>query len=80
MKVLKFEASWCSPCRMLGVIIDNLDTSIDIESIDIDDQPEVAIQYNVRSVPTLILVDSSGHEVKRHVGMITKDRLLEWLE
>lgn len=54
--------------------------TIEIEDIDIDDQPELAMQYNVRGVPTLILVDDSGNEIKRNVGMITEERLLEWLK
>ena len=71
MKLLKFSASWCQPCKMLTTIIDN---------IDIDEQSELAQQYNIRGVPTLILIDDVGNEVKRNVGMITRDKLLEWIK
>ena len=80
MKLLKFSASWCQPCKMLTTIIDNIDLPYDMDSIDIDEQTEMAMKYNVRGVPTLVLVDDVGNEVKRNVGMITRDKLLEWIK
>ena len=80
MKLLKFSASWCSPCKMLSVIIDNMDLPYEIDNIDIDEQSELAQQYNIRGVPTLILIDDVGNEIKRNVGMITRDKLLEWIK
>lgn len=82
MKLLKMSASWCLPCKSLAQMLDKAKSkiTIEIEDIDIDDQPELAMQYNVRGVPTLILVDDSGNEIKRNVGMITEERLLEWLK
>lgn len=82
MKVLKFSASWCQPCKMLQKIIDVAGDKItvDIESIDIDEDTKTAMQYNVRGVPTLVLIDDVGNEIKRNVGMITEERLLEWLK
>lgn len=80
MKVLKFSAGWCSPCKMLQHIIDGVDSPLEIENIDIDDKPEVAMKYNVRGVPTMIMVTDDGSEIKRNVGMLTKEKLLEWLK
>ena len=80
MKLLKFSASWCQPCKMLTTITENMDLPYDMDSIDIDEQTEMAMKYNVRGVPTLVLVDDVGNEVKRNVGMITRDKLLEWLK
>lgn len=80
MKVMKFGASWCSPCKMLQNIIDGITTEVEIESIDIDEDPKLAQQYNIRGVPTLVMVDDTGNEIKRNVGMITRDKLLEWLK
>ena len=82
MKVLKFSASWCQPCKMLQKIIDIAGDKItvDIESLDIDVDTKAAMSYNVRGVPTLILVDDVGNEIKRNVGMLTEERLLEWLK
>ena len=81
MKVLKFSASWCSPCKILQTIIDGMNNlPIDIESIDIDIDTKLAQQYNIRGVPTLVMIDDTGNEIKRNVGMITRDKLLEWLK
>lgn len=50
-----------------------------IEEIDIDEQPERAAQYHVRGVPTLIILDDTGNEVKRKSGAMTGPQLLEFL-
>jgi thioredoxin-related protein len=52
---------------------------IPVESVDIDSDNTTAIKYGVRSVPTLILVDDSGVEIKRHSGSMIKDDLLKFL-
>lgn len=80
MKVLKFEASWCNPCKMLSKTIEGAagKYSIDIEAIDIDAQPDLAKQYGVRGVPTMVKIDD-GKEVDRKVGMISESELLKFL-
>ena len=80
MKILKFGAIWCSPCKMLASIMDNIELPYEVESIDIDEQSELAMKYRVRGVPTLILVDDTDNEIKRNVGMITREKLLEWVK
>jgi thioredoxin 1 len=81
MKLLKFHALWCGPCQGLSMLINNMEDEIKIhvENVDIDSDNETAIKYGVRSVPTLILVDDSGVEIKRHSGSLTKDDLLKFL-
>ena len=81
MKVLKFEASWCGPCKMLGKAIESVrdQTTAKIEEIDIDQQPERATQYKVRGVPTLIILDDTGNEIKRKSGAMTGPQFLEFL-
>lgn len=80
MKVLKFGAAWCTPCNMLQHIIDGIDSDVPIESVDIDEESERAMQYAVRGVPTLVMLDDTGTEIKRNVGVLTRDKLLEWLK
>ncbi len=82
MKLLKVSAEWCSPCKQLQKVIDNAGDKIpvEIENIDLDEDSKTAMKYNVRGVPTLILVDDTGNEIKRNVGMMTEDKLLEWLK
>ena len=82
MKVIKFSASWCQPCKLLQQLIDSLSNQlqVEIDNIDIEQDVETSTRYNIRGVPTLVLIDDVGNEVKRHVGMITKDKLVEWLK
>ena len=70
-KVLKFYAEWCVPCKSLTAKIDQLASTPEIENVDIDAQRQMTLQYNVRSVPTMIMVEDDGsgwNEIKRVTG------------
>lgn len=77
-KVLRFTASWCQPCKMLARTLEDISTDYPIEVIDIDESEELAIQYGVRGVPTLVMLQNDI-ETKRIVGMQTEGFLKEWL-
>jgi thioredoxin 1 len=77
-RVLRFTASWCGPCKMLARNLEDVNTNLPIEVIDIDVLPEVAIEYGVRGVPTLVMLDENM-EVKRLVGMQSLKQLEDWL-
>ena len=77
MEILRFTASWCQPCKALAQQLEELGLDKDVTVIDIDEQSALAIQYGVRSVPTLVVIDSNK-EVKRMVGVKAKDILLDW--
>jgi len=81
MKALKFEASWCAPCKMLSRVIDDAKDKIamEIECIDIDENAELAKSYGIRGVPTIVIVDDEGKEVKRQSGMMMESQLVEFL-
>ena len=82
MKLLKFHASWCQPCKMLSRVMEDAGDKITVpvESIDIDAQMETAVKYQVRGVPTMILVDDAGVEVSRKSGYMNEEQLLEFLK
>jgi thioredoxin 1 len=82
MKVLKFYADWCQPCKMLSKIIEGAKDKITlpIEEINIDDNQELAQQYGIRGIPALVIVDDAGKEVRRQSGMLVEDKLLEFLQ
>ena len=79
MKILKFSASWCQPCKMLAKTLEGMEVPYEITEIDIDDQPEQAGKYQVRGVPTMVLVDDKGAVVSRLVGLQTAVKIGEWL-
>jgi thioredoxin 1 len=76
-KVIRFTASWCQPCKMLAKTLEDVQTNLPIEVVDIDEQSDVAIEYGIRGVPTLVMVDENN-VLKRSVGMKSSKELQEW--
>ena len=77
--LVDFWAAWCAPCRMLSPIVDQVAeelTDIKVAKVNIDDEQDLALQYNVMSIPTL-LVFKGGQLVKRSVGVISKNDIKE---
>lgn len=78
--IVDFWATWCGPCKMLGPVIeeiaDELEGKIPVGKLDVDECREIAMEYGVMSIPTVIYF-KNGLEVKRFVGVQTKDKLLE---
>jgi thioredoxin 1 len=76
--VVDFFAEWCGPCKMLSPVLENLaaeyDGKLEIVKVDIDEAADVAQQYGVTSVPTLVVI-KSGQEADRMVGFQSKDSL-----
>jgi thioredoxin 1 len=73
--LVDFNAGWCGPCKMLKPLIESFaetNENVKVVSIDIDNEDELAEKYNVSSIPCLVLFDG-GKEVKRNVGLISKD-------
>jgi thioredoxin 1 len=75
-KILYFSAAWCGPCKTLGPIIESLAGQINYEKIDVDNNQDLSIQYGVRNIPTLILLDENGEVKDRKVGLQTKSDIL----
>ena len=78
MRILRFTASWCKPCKELAKNILKSNITLPIEVIDIDLNPELATEYGIRSVPTLIMLDWNK-EVKRIMGNKSTKELEEWV-
>jgi thioredoxin 1 len=77
LKVLKFSASWCGPCKQLAPIFDQVKSEVSgvsFQDVDVDAESSLAIKYNVRGVPTIV-IEKDGQEVKRLVGMQQKPSL-----
>lgn len=74
MKLLKFQATWCQPCKALSKSLSTVDLGVDIEEIDIEQSRDLVADYGVRSVPTLVLL-KDGVELSRIVGNTTVDKI-----
>ena len=67
------SAGWCGPCKMLGPTMASLNSEgFAVDKVDVDSNPDLASQYGVRSIPTVILI-KNGKEVSRKVGNQPKD-------
>ncbi len=80
--LLDFWADWCGPCRMLSPVLEDLAkerTDIKIGKVNIDEQPELANQFHIMSIPTL-LVFKNGEKTGESVGVIPKSSIEVLLE
>ena len=80
--VVDFWASWCGPCRMLSPIVDEVaeeTEEIKFCKINVDEEPDLATQFKVMTIPTLI-VFKAGQEVKRNVGVISKEEIIKLVD
>lgn len=76
--VVDFYADWCGPCRMLGPVLDRVSTAFDgrakIVKVNIDQEPSLAHQFNITSIPTLTFV-LKGEVVGQSAGMPSESEL-----
>jgi thioredoxin 1 len=70
-ELLYFSSAWCSPCKALAPVMSELMQRYPITKIDIDQQQEIAQKYNVKSIPTTILL-VNGVEVQRRTGAMPR--------
>ncbi|ALE03291.1 thioredoxin [Bartonella ancashensis] len=81
--VVDFWAEWCNPCKRIAPILDELSNemhdNVKIAKVNIDECPELATQYGVRSIPTLLLF-KDGKVSSNIVGAASKGRISEWIK
>ena len=81
--LIDFYADWCGPCRMMSPIIEEiseeLENNIKVGKINVDENQELAMEYGVMSIPTLVIIDK-GQVIKSFVGVRDKNEIKEALK
>jgi len=80
--LVDFYADWCGPCKMIGPVLEEISNERDdfnILKVNVDECREIAMEYGVRNIPTLIVL-KDGKEVDRHIGFVPKPSLIQLVE
>ena len=78
--VVDFYADWCGPCKMFAPRFEEVsgEEEINFIKINVDNYPDIAREYGVMSIPTIILFEG-GKEIKRYTGFMSKEELVKFL-
>lgn len=80
--LIDFYADWCGPCKMFSPVVEAVaaeNEDVKVVKVNVDDAQDLAIQYQVMSIPTTVVI-KEGKEVNRAVGMVSKSDLLEMVK
>lgn len=81
MKLIKFSAEWCGPCKAMNNVVNKVLVkfpALEFEDIDVEDNINIAEHYNVKNLPTFVIVDNDK-EIARTSGSMTQSKFESWL-
>ena len=77
--LVDFWATWCGPCQMLAPVLEELSQQVKVVKVDVDENPQLAMAFQVASTPTVISF-RDGKALKKSVGVVSGEALLELLK
>ena len=80
--LIDFYADWCGPCKMLSPVVEAIakeNEEIKVVKVNVDNEQDLAIEYQVMSIPTIVVM-KEGKEINRSVGVVSKTDLLEMVK
>lgn len=79
--IVDFYADWCGPCKMLSPVLDKIsdEENIDIVKINVDNDPELAKEYGIMSIPTIIVFEN-GEEKNKNIGLCSKQDIKDMIK
>lgn len=81
MKLIKFSAEWCGPCKAMNNVVNKVLVkfpALEFEDIDVEDNINIAEHYNVKNLPTFVIVNNDK-EIARTSGSMTQSKFESWL-
>lgn len=76
--LVDFYADWCGPCKMMGEVLETIE-NINILKVNTDEHTELALNYGIMSIPTLILF-KNGSAVNKLIGLQSKEDIIEFVK
>ena len=81
--LIDFWASWCGPCKMMSPVVDEIaeemNDTVKVCKINIDEEQNLAVEYNVMSIPTFVVI-KGGKEIGRTIGVQDKEEIKKMLK
>tara|TARA_R110000823_G_scaffold283618_2_gene401778 strand:- start:7 stop:264 length:258 start_codon:yes stop_codon:yes gene_type:complete len=78
--ILYFSAPWCGPCKVMSPLMEQMEKQgkIKMKKINVDYDASMPQKYNIKSVPTMVLTDLDGNEIKRTTGNMSEVQIMEF--